>query len=126
MTVVESGDWTHRVAPSLTAKIMTFDYRSRDPEDRKYRLVTLLFQGINEFTMENFSYQNPVMGIGLCAEPEQGESEFRLRVEWGGTVMGHEAEFTCESIEVLAIEPFDPPGSVKANHPMQPTAGSGG
>ena len=112
MTVVATDDWKNRIAPSLTAKVITFDFRFGDTESRKYRLVTLRFNGLDEFYMGNFSYQNPVMGIGLCAEPEEGDSEFRLRVEWGGTLMGHEAEFTCESIEVLSVEPYDPLGHV--------------
>ena len=122
MTIVEIGDWSNRVGPSLTARVMTLDDRSGE---RTRRLVTLRFNDINEYYMENFAYQNPVMGIGLRAEPEDDEVEFRLRVEWGGTVMGHEAEFTCESIVVLSNDAFDPPLSAKANHPIQPIAGSG-
>ena len=114
MQVVETGDWSGRVAPSLTAKILTFDFRYGDDKSRKYRLVTLRFNGVGDFHMEAFGYQNPVMGIGLIAEPEVGETAL-LRVDWGGTVMGHETVFTCESIDVLNVEPFDPTFAVKAN-----------
>jgi len=107
MKIVQSGDWSARVAPSLTAQVMTFDWRLGDDSDRKYRLVTLRFNGIEDFSMESFGYQNPVMGIGITAEPEEGEVSV-LRIDWGGTVMGHEAEFTCESIDVLDVQPFDP------------------
>jgi hypothetical protein len=126
MSVVETGNWESRVPPSLTAKVLTVDFRFPDDPSRKYRLVTLRFHGIGEFYMENFSYQNPVMGIGLVPEPEGGATVSRLRVEWGGTVMGHETEFTCESIEVVSVEPFEPPAPMEANRPMQPTPGSGG
>jgi hypothetical protein len=108
MSVVATGNWESRVPPSLTAKVITFDFRFPDVASRKYRLVTLRFDAVEELYIENFSYQNPVMGIGLVAEPEDGAVVSKLRVDWGGTVMGYETQFTCESIEVLSVEPFEP------------------
>ena len=37
MTVVATNDWKNRIAPSLTAKVITFDFRFGDTESRKYR-----------------------------------------------------------------------------------------
>ncbi len=107
--VVVTGNWAARVPPSLTAKIIIFDNRYYDVAERKYRLVTLRFNGISQFKMELFSYQNPVTGIGLRAEPTDDAVDPNVHVEWGGTVMGHEADFICESIDVQSVEPFDPP-----------------
>jgi hypothetical protein len=104
-------DWARRRPPSLTAKVTLLDWRHSDASSRKYQLGTLRFNGISSFYMEAFGYQNPVMGIGLRAEPEEDEGDFALHVEWGGTVMGHEAKFTCESIDVLLVEPFPGPES---------------
>jgi Immunity protein 50 len=105
MEIIETEDWGGRRPPSLTAQVTLIDWRRNDASTRKYnQLVTLRFNGISSFYMEGFSYQNPVMGIGLRAEPEEGQGDFTLHVEWGGTVMGYEAEFTCESIDVLFVE----------------------
>jgi hypothetical protein len=103
MEVVTTGDWSCRVAPSLTVKLVAFDALAGEPGNRSHRMITLRFNGIGEFYMENFGYQNPVIGIGLSPDPQTGEPS-RLRVEWGGTVMGYETEFTCESLEVLSVE----------------------
>jgi hypothetical protein len=110
--IIVTGDWAVRVPPSLTAKVILFDSRYGGLDARrKYRLVTLRFNGISRLNMELFGYQNPVMGIGLRAEPAVGDADPSVHVEWGGTVMGHEADFTCESIDVLSVEPFHPPES---------------
>jgi len=107
--VVVTGNWAARVPPSLTAKVIVFDARYGDVHKRKYRLVTLRFIGITQFNMELFGYQNPVMGIGLREEPSDIGAGPYIHVEWGGTIMGHEADFLCESIDVQSVEPFDPP-----------------
>jgi hypothetical protein len=109
--IIVTGDWAVRVPPFLTAKVILFDSRYGGLDDRKYRLATLRFNGISRFNMELFGYQNPVMGIGLRAEPAVGDADPSVHVEWGGTVMGHEADFICESIDVLSVEPFHPPES---------------
>jgi Immunity protein 50 len=107
--IVVTGDWASRVAPSMTAKAMVFDSRYGNVEDCKYRLVTLRFNGLNQFNMQWFSYQNPIMGIGLRMEIAPGQIDPSIHVEWGDTAMGHEADFYCDSIDVLSIESFLPP-----------------
>jgi hypothetical protein len=107
--VVVTRNWAARVPPSLTAKVIVFDARYGDVPKRKYRLVTLRFIGISRFNMGLFGDQNPVMGIGLRAEsPADTGAGPNIHVQWGGTVMGHEADFICESIDVQSVEPFDP------------------
>jgi hypothetical protein len=107
--IVVTGHWAARVPPSLIAKVIVFDPRYGDVQEGKYRLVTLRFVGVSRFNMKLFSVQNPIMGIGLRPEPPDGGASPNIHVEWGGTVMGHEADFICESIDVQSVEPFDPP-----------------
>jgi hypothetical protein len=107
--IIVTGDWAARIPPSLTAKVILFDHRIGDADDRKYRLVTLRFNGISQLSMELFSYQNPVMGIGLRADAADGRDGPNIHVEWGGTAMGHETDFVCESITVQSVEPFHLP-----------------
>jgi Immunity protein 50 len=109
LAIAANGDWASRVAPSMTAKVMVFDSRCGNIEDCKYRLVTLRFNGLTQFNMQWFSYQNPIAGIGLSMEIVPGQTDPSIHVEWGGTAMGHEADFYCDSIDVLSIEPFLPP-----------------
>jgi hypothetical protein len=71
--------------------------------------VTLRFNGLNQFNMQWFSYQNPIVRIGLSMEIAPRQIDPSIHVEWGGTAMGHEADFYCDSIDVLSIEPFLPP-----------------
>ena len=109
LSIIATGNWPLRVAPSMIAKLMVFDSRYGNVKDCKYRLVTLRFGGLSQFNMQLFGYQNPIMGISFSMEMTHGQVEPSIHVKWGGTVMGHEADFFCDSIDVISIEPFLPP-----------------
>jgi hypothetical protein len=94
------------VRESLTAQFYVFDWRY-GTESPPYRetLVTLLFAGFERFGLDRFSYQNPIISLGITYEYSENLKKELFAVDWGGCGIC-EVSFTCESIAVLAVEPI--------------------
>ena len=107
--VFETADWDEVVLPSVTVKFFVFDSRvSYDSPARNNRLATIRFDGIQDFWLEHFSHQNPIMGLAIHKAKGREDAEQFLEVEWGGTAMAFETKFLCKAIAVLDVVPFDP------------------
>jgi hypothetical protein len=105
--VIETGEWSKRIPPSLTATFYVFDsrYADTDPE-RKPSKICIRFEEFDEFEMDGFNYQNPISGMGISVSYSDRLKMNLLFVNWGGTAINHEVSFLCSHIRVLSVEPM--------------------
>jgi hypothetical protein len=105
--VIETGEWSERIPPSLIATFYVFDnrYADDDPE-RKPSKVRIRFEEFAELEMDGFNYQNPIAGMGISVSYSDRLKMNLLFVNWGGTAIKHEVSFLCGHIRVLSVEPM--------------------
>jgi hypothetical protein len=105
--VLESGDWSRRIPPSLVATFFVFDSRFADhAPERKPSSVSIRFEEFQEIEIEGFNHQNPVLGVGIELIYSQNLRKEQFFVDWGGCGMTHEVLFVCDRIRVLSVEPM--------------------
>jgi hypothetical protein len=75
--------------------------------NHKHSIVTLLFLGLDELTLDGFNHQNALFELGI-AETEPGGL---LRVTFE-SAYGLESELTCRTIKVVSVVSGIPPASV--------------
>jgi hypothetical protein len=103
--VIQTKEWSKRIPSSLTATFYVFDsrYADTDPE-RKPSKVCIRFEEFDEFEMDGFNYQNPIVGMGITVSYSDRLKKNLLSVNWGGTAIRHEVSFLCGQIRVLSVE----------------------
>jgi hypothetical protein len=104
--------------PSLTALIHVFEMTSEVSATghyvcRHHVLATLRFAGITRFDAEQFNHQNALSGLVIEDVPAPDEFSGTIRVALPAAY-GFDCAFTCREVEVTAVEPGIPPGSVYA------------
>jgi hypothetical protein len=106
MKIFETSAWTEQIEPNLTAVFYGFDIRySPTHPDRKPILITMRFHGSFErFALDGFNHQNPICGLAMAFEYSENLRRNLFAVDWGGTGVHHDASFTCERVEVVAVE----------------------
>jgi hypothetical protein len=69
LRITETNAWYEFIRESLTAQFYVFDWRY-GTEYPPYRetLVTLRFAGFERFGLDRFSYQNPIIRLGITYE----------------------------------------------------------
>lgn len=102
----------HGGGPSLSADIHVFEMTNQVNSDgyyicHKHSVVTLLFQGLDELTLDGFNHQNALSELSI-AEAEPGGV---LRVNFD-SAYGLESELTCRAVKVVSVVPGIPPASV--------------
>ena len=102
----------HGGAPSLSADVHVFEMTNQLNSDgyyicHKHSVVSLLFQELDELTMDGFNHQNALSELSI-AETETGGA---LRVIFD-SAYGLQSEFTCRAIKVVSAVPGIPPTSV--------------
>jgi len=104
MEIFETGKWSDKRLPHITAAFYGFDIRyAPDHPDRKPTLITIRFHGVFERTsLEGFNHQNPICGLAIIFEYSDNLKKNLFAVDWGGA--GHEMSFTCVRVEVMAVE----------------------
>lgn len=105
--VLETGEWSRRVPPSLIATFYVFDsrYAEHAPE-RKPTKVSIQFYEFREVEIDGFNYQNPIVGLGIKLTYSADLKKTLFSIDWGGTAIPHEVSFSCERIHVLSAEPM--------------------
>jgi len=102
--VVRTENWTDRIPPSLTVKFFVFDNRFADDDPRrKPSEVTIKFCELDQFEIDGFNHQNPILGLGICLVYSPERRQHMFLVDWGGTALKHEVRFLCESIHVESV-----------------------
>lgn len=105
--VLETGEWERRIPESLTATFYVFDFRySDDNANRKPTKAVIRFEGLEDFEIDGFNHQNPIVGLGIKYLFSKNLNKNLFSVDWGGTGIRHEASFTCELIQVMSVEPM--------------------
>lgn len=102
--VVQTERWADRIPPSLTVTFYVFDNRFADDDPRRNPSeVTVKFCELDQFEIDGFNHQNPILGLGirLVYSPERRKQMFL--VDWGGTALKHDVRFFCESVHVESV-----------------------
>ena len=102
----------HDGGPSLSADVHVFEMTQQVDSDgyyvnHKHSVVTLLFQGLDELSLDGFNHQNALSDLSI-AETEPGGM---LRVNFD-SAYGLDSEFTCRTMKVVSVVPGVPPLSV--------------
>jgi hypothetical protein len=110
LAIIETGAWGERIAPTLTAVLRRFDIRYASGDaDRKPTLIAIRFHGAFErLALDGFNYQTPICGLEIVFEFSEGLKKNVFAVDWGGAALPHDASFTCERIEIVAVEALSP------------------
>ena len=104
--VVRTGKWAERIPPCLTATFYVFDSRFADDDPmRKPSRVIIKFCEFEEFEVDGFNHQNPILGIGIRLVHSAARRQQLFLVDWGGTGLTHEVRFTCESVRIESVAP---------------------
>jgi hypothetical protein len=106
----------HGIGPSLSAAIHVFEMtREVDSNGhyicQKHSVVTLLFQGLAELTLDGFNHQNALQQLSII----ESEPDGSLRVNFD-SAYGLESELTCQTVKVVSVVPGIPPASVYSQH----------
>ena len=105
--VIQTEAWSKRIPPSLMATFYVSDSRHADSHpERKRSKVCIRFEEFDEFEMDGFNYQNPIVGMGITVSYSDRLKRNLLSVNWGGTAIKHEVSFLCGQIKVLSVEPM--------------------
>jgi hypothetical protein len=116
--VIQSGEWSQRIPPSLIATFYVFDGRyAPEAPERKPTKVVIQFNEFEIFEIDGFNHQNPIVGLGINFEFSKNMNKNLFSVNWGGTGIKHEVSFSCGHIKVLSVEPM-----VWPNKALQPTS----
>lgn len=100
---------TRHFVPQLTVKIHLWEMTAEINETgyfklRHHTLVTLLFHGVDDFSMSGFNHQNAIFALKIIQQTRvDGPSPF-FEVEFLPSY-GVAALFTCAQIEVLEVVP---------------------
>jgi Immunity protein 50 len=98
--------------PQLEAKIYVFEMTPEVTSDGSYRLrhetaATLLFGGVDTLQLEDFNQQNVLWDLSLIDISDRQLEVLKWEVSFQSS-FGVSAQFLCETIAVLAAEPFTP------------------
>ena len=104
MKIIKTGAWPERMPESLTVKLYCGKHVSGDLSQKKSALITIRFHQFGRFKMDGFNYQNPIVELAIIWEYSENAKKNLFAVDWGGTAIRHDVSFTCERIEVLAVE----------------------
>jgi hypothetical protein len=96
----------------LEADVHVFEMTSAVTPDGFYELrhhtrVTLLFEGIDELTLEGFNHQNALMGLSIENIADRQLELLRWEVSFDAAY-GLDATFLCSRVRVAAAEPYSP------------------
>jgi hypothetical protein len=106
MKIFETNLWSDKIMPSLTVIFHGFDiHHSADDLNRKPTLLKMRFHGpFERFALDGFNHQNPICGLEIVFEYSDHLKRNLFAVDWGGTALHHDTSFTCERVEVVAVE----------------------
>jgi Immunity protein 50 len=98
--------------PEMEADIHVFEMTSEvTPEGfyrlRNHTLVTVLFTGIEELSMDDFNQQNVLSDLVLKDISQRQPEVLKWEVVFAAS-FGLAAKFLCEAISVLRAEPLQP------------------
>jgi hypothetical protein len=114
-----------RAGPTITADIHVFEMTSEvSPTGhymcRNHRVAKLRFLTVDEVQLEGFNHQNALMGLIISDESHRQIERIKFEVSFDGAY-GVGLSFVCSGIEVCAVTPGIPSGSVYAKSPNSPT-----
>ncbi len=95
---------------SLLSAFRVFEMTSETNEEGSYNLryqslVKILFQKITNLQLSNFNHQNALFGLKISDLPKPSDENAKFEVRFIGAY-GVEADFKCETIEVLSVTPY--------------------
>lgn len=95
--------------PIMTVKLVLWNLTSRVNangylETERHTLAILQFSDVDNLTMSGFNYQNAIMGLQIERQGNEGRTEFKVTFD---PAFGMGCEFSCGSIEVLNVMPWD-------------------
>lgn len=105
---IRTNNWNNQVNVFMEVHFNLFDmrYADNDPQ-RNPRAVTILFNGIDEISLDGFNYQNPICGLGIHYEISSRLQKKLFRVSWGGSALLHNVSFLCEDIFIKDVSPIN-------------------
>ncbi len=103
---LERAPYRDCTACDLRAEFYVYDLAT----DERPALAELLFHDVEDVKIDGFNYQNPIMGLGMRLVRQKGRRSPTIAVEWGGTLMRHDASFLCDRITVVRVMDLDPFG----------------
>jgi hypothetical protein len=93
--------------PKISLTLYAFDYRYQpDESKRKNCKLVLIFDGVELNYIRNFNHQNAMADFNMDKFYSKRLKQDRYKIkfgEFGGLVC-----FTCSSVKVESIEPFNP------------------
>jgi hypothetical protein len=114
-----------RAGPSITSDIHVFEMTSEiSPTGhyicRNHCVAKLRFLQVDEIQFEGFNHQNALMGLIIRDGSHREMERIKFEVSLDGAY-GVDLSFVCSGIEVLAVTPGIPSGSVYAKSAESPT-----
>ena len=92
---------------NLRAVFSTFDIqRASDDPLRKQAHTEILFVGVADLHIHEWSHQNPIQGLSITRRHSERLNRTLFRVIWGG--IGHETRFDCYQITVVDVMDLNP------------------
>lgn len=101
---IRANNWDNQIDVSMEVNFYLFDanYADNDPR-RNPRTVTILFNGIDDISLNGFNYQNPICGLGIHHEISLRLQKKLFRVCWGGSALNHDVSLLCEDIFIKDV-----------------------